>query len=171
METKRVLVIEKLIFNIPDDYVSESGRDEVTIDEALELYLKHRKSQKAALENQFGNFSYFFSNMPANMIPDVPASMVTPNLLEYLNEKALQCSAGMGATLIYDKELGGYRNCYTEDEMDVFQQKKEFIQMLRESEKASSEDNRCHCDGCNEICSERCPDEPGVEEAMVNDEE
>lgn len=167
METKRVLVIEKLIFNIPDDYVSESGRDEVTIDEALELYLKYRKSQRAALENQFGNFTYFFSNMPSDMIPDIPSSMITSKLMEYLDEKALQCSAGMGATLIYDEDLGAYRNCYTEDEMPVFQQRKEFIQKLREAE---NEDGP-HCDGCNEICSERCPDEPGVEEAMAENEE
>lgn len=175
MNTKRTLVIEKLVINIPDELQAKDGRDEITIDEALEWYLQYRKTQQAALENKLGNFFYFFANLPDGAIPDLPTTMKSENFMQYLSTKSNECSAGMMATLIYDPELGAYRNCYTEDEMRIYAKKKGNLDVIRDrtekrNEKASPSDlnksadcepsEKCprnHCFDCDYICDEYCP--------------
>ena len=158
MNTKRMLVIEKLIINIPDELKSKDGRDEVTIDEALEWYLNYRKTQIAALENNFGNFHYFFANLPAGMYPDKPETMNTEKLADYLSQHSSQCSAGMMASIIYDEELKAYRNCYTEDEMKLYQEKMKIVRAQRAKNKQSDKipSDKCPTD-CYNICDENCP--------------
>lgn len=167
MNTKRMLVIEKLIINIPDELQSKDGRVEISIDEALEWYLNYRKTQLAALENNFGNFTYFFANLPAGMYPDKPETMNTEKLAEYLAHHKSQCSAGMMASIIYDEELKAYRNCYTEDEMVQYEAKMKVLRKMREKDKQSDKisNDKCPTD-CYNICDENCPKDDKKGEAM-----
>lgn len=167
MLSRRMLVIEKLVITVPDDVQSADGRDELSIDDILAWYLQYRKTQEAAIENQAGNFKYFYTNMPSGMIPDLPDSMDTGKLTGYLLDREDWKSAGCMAALILDMDLGEYRNCYTEAEMKTFERKKKIIMDQRESSIFPA--RLYNCDGCDEICSERCPDEPAVEEKMRED--
>lgn len=167
MLSRRMLVIEKLVITVPDDVQSADGRDELSIDDILAWYLQYRKTQEAAIENQAGNFKYFYTNMPSGMIPDLPDSMDTGKLTGYLLDRDDWKSAGCMASLILDMDLGEYRNCYTEAEMKTFERKKKIIMDQRATDMYPA--RLYNCEGCDEICSERCPDEPAVEEKMRED--
>lgn len=177
MESKRMLVIEKLIVSVPDEVKAADGREELTIDDILQWFLDYRKSQQAVIENQAGNFKYFYTNMPSGMIPDLPSSMDTNDLTTYLLGRSDFKAAGCMAALIWDEDLQAYRNCYTEDEMKIFNQRKTYALQQRQIEEmerkmAESKANTgASCDGCDEICSERCPDEAAVEAKMREDED
>lgn len=173
MNSKRYLVIEKLVISVPDDLQAEDGREEISIDEALAWFLQYRKTQQAAIENKYGNFKYFYSNLPPQTYPDEPATMSSQKLTQYLANREKECAVGMIASLIYDPELGAYRNAYTEDEMKVYHQKmashRSYLAKMKNPNDAWREVK--DCSQCDQICDERCPTEPQVEQQMVEGEE
>lgn len=123
--SQRILCIDRLILKIPDTVESQDGRRELTIDEALEWYLQYRKTQEAAIENGFGNFKYFSCNYPVSMLTEMEKDAVDARTeaLSYLLDHPELQSVGWLASLIYDDDLGAYRNCYTEAEMEEYNRK------------------------------------------------
>ena len=69
---KRLLVIEKLVVAIPDDFAGTDhpDRPELTINDALRFLLDYRESQNAVIENRFGNFEYTSMDFPADTMPE-----------------------------------------------------------------------------------------------------
>jgi hypothetical protein len=141
METKRVLVIEKLVLAIPDQFQSDDGRDEVSIDDALRYLLQYRQTAKAVLQNRVGNFTYFAADYPDDVIPEDASSFTKDKLLCYLLNEEKKEAVGMMATLIYDEDLKAYRNCYDEKEQKRFNaQKEQYMQYLQGNLPTEEED-------------------------------
>lgn len=202
MTGKRVLVINQLVVAVPDELQSADGREELTIDEILQWLLEYRKTANAVTRNnRMGNFLYFSMDGPNGCNPENPLEYNAQALMNYLNEAGPEkMVAGMMTALVYDEELGGYRNCYYGDEEAEFQVKKqqmlaqraeeaEYYERAREIMRQDPEryqhcgsnepaedpedSDEPSCPHCDEICSERCPDEPAVgqEDQESGDEE
>lgn len=172
METKRVLLIEKLVVAIPDDVKSEDGRDEISIADAFEYLAKFYRTAECAMHNKEGNYKYFFSNMPESMLPSDPVTMKTNDLMQYVIDDPESSIGGCIASLIFDEEIGGYyRNAYTEKEMKVFEERKKLIGIGAEEEASDeTDDNTPSCSDCDSICDEVCPDDPGSFDRMKDGE-
>lgn len=184
MVGKRLLVIDKLIVAVPDEIASMDGREELTIDAMLEWLLRYRKTADAVTKNnRYGNFLYFASDLPKGANPENPDEVSLQTLLNYLvDSDSSKRVAGMMYSLIYDEELGSFRNAYPEDDDEEFQKTKQAIldarhaaeefRMRSESEHDEDDDEEMvpSCPECDNICSERCPDEEAVGQEDGDDE-
>lgn len=168
---KRLLVIEKLVVAIPDDFIGTDhpDRPELTINDALRFLLNYRESHNAVIENQFGNFEYTAMDFPHDTIPEgemLETTFTKEKLLEYLTAHPEKSVAGAIFSLIYDEELGGYRNCYRGTEQAEFEKKKQYLMTHGDNTTESSADEQdtdeSHennpCKNCECICDENCPD-------------
>lgn len=183
MNGKRILVINQLVVAVPDDVKSKDGRLELTIDEILEWLLQYRKTSDAVLRNnRLGNFLYFSMDTPNGVNPENPNEFTAQAMMDYLSETGPEKKvAGMMTALVYDEELGGYRNCYYGEEEEQFQERKAQMLSMQEDEarmkidqfqallRQSEDSDEPSCSHCDEICDERCPDEPGVAMSQEDD--
>lgn len=132
--TNRLLVIEKLVVAIPDDYGADPNK--ITIDEALQIFLQQRQTAKAVLFNTSGNYVYFNAAIPAGVNPEDPNDFTSNLLAATLGQNPDLDYAGLLFTLVYDEDLGGYRNIYNPQEEKEFNIKKAlYLQSLKEKEK------------------------------------
>lgn len=167
--TKRVLVIEKLVVAIPDDFESKDhpGSEELTINDALRFLLDYRQTPSAVMENRFGNFEFTSLDFPKDTVPEGLGSetFTKEKLLSYLSEHPEKAAVGAMYSLYFDQELGGYRNCYRGAECDEFNAKKQFVLDYYANKKAEDPDKDTPCENCDNICDENCPEErsPDVE--------
>ena len=167
--TKRLLVIEKLVVAIPDDFAGTDhpDRPEITINDALRFLLDYRESQNAVIENRFGNFEYTSMDFPADTMPEGKGSenFTKETLLKYLADHPEKNVAGAMYSLIYDTELAGYRNCCRGSEQMEFEQRKDYLMAYyakhAASETSASDEPSEHqpCEGCECICDENCPND------------
>lgn len=186
MNAQRYLMMKSVIFAIPDTF---KPGEQVTIDEALQLLLDYRRTAHAVTENNAaGNFTYMASDYPEVTNPDMP-NFTPETLLDFVQNSASKSFGGFMATVIYDPELNALRNCYNEQELAQFMERKQFLlasnkAMMEGVERATGENLAQSCveimkgeavappepqESCNEcinICQEVCPDEPAVEEKM-----
>jgi hypothetical protein len=179
---KRLLVIDKLVLAVPDSIPSKDGREELTIDDMLEWLLRYRKTADAVTQNnRYGNFRYFSADIPKGANPNDESTYNMQTILDYLSESPEKHVGGMMTALVYDDELKSYRNAYTLDEDEEFQERKAQLleQRAREAQataeagfdydRASEDpDAGTACEGCEELCGETCPDE-GREEDDGNE--
>ena len=179
MSTKRVLVIDKLVMQIDDSFQTQDP-NKITIDEALEYLLQKRALAKSVLNNNYGNYVYFNAVMPKGSIPDKPQTFTKEILMSFLAQNPDLDYAGLMCTLVYDEELGGYRNIYNEEEEEEFQKRKEAYLMRQAMSMAESDDEipvdkdgavkmekteestdeneaMMPCTRCDNICDENCP--------------
>lgn len=188
MKTKKLLVIEKLVVAIDDDYPT-ADPNKITIDEALRYLLEKRGTAKAVLHNTAGNFVYFNASVPVGISPDVPETFTKEILLGVLDQNPDLDYAGVMMTLLWDEDLKGYRNIYNASEEAEFQKKKEeylaFLKETAENETSTGEvikgtavgmesdepattagsNEVIHCSECTyNICDESCPNDPPDDE-------
>lgn len=182
MKTKRLLVIEKLVAEIPDDFPT-ADPNKITIDEALQYLVSARQTAKAVLHNTAGNYEYFNAAIPVGISPDVPETFTKEILFNTLDQNPGMPYAGVMATLVYDEELKGYRNIYNATEEAEFQKKKaEYLEYLANQLKDDSDEEESDipvgkgeavdapspshedqegilpCSQCEyDICDENCP--------------
>lgn len=168
MITDNLLVIEKLVLNIPDSVTGSGFDGQVTINDALEYFLQHRTTVAGHMENEIGNYSFSAGILPQGCTPENTATFTSSNLLNKLSEREGEIShMGLMAMMRYDHDLQAYVNSYDSTEQERFlKMKHDYIA----SKKASEPDDtsviqEAHlpsspCDTCEDgICDEpACPD-------------
>lgn len=178
-QPKRLLVIEKLVVAVPDDYGSDPNK--ITIDEALALLLQQRQTAKAVLFNRNGNYVYFNAVIPEGINLDDPTDFNSDTLVGAIRQTEGLDYAGLMFTVVYDEDLHGYRNIYTPKEEAEFLVKKAMY--LKAKEEAEHQEDASEsidiekgetvspveddpadrtttqCFDCDHICDEDCPDD------------
>ena len=156
MSTKRVLVIDKLVMQIDDSFQTQDP-NKITIDEALEYLLQKRALAKSVLNNNYWNFVYFNAVMPKGSIPDKPQTFTKEILMSFLAQNPDLDYAGLMCTLVYDEELGGYRNIYNEEEEEIPVDKDGAVKMEKTEDSTDENEAMMPCTRCDNICDENCP--------------
>lgn len=149
MLSKNILIIDKLILALPDDFTGG-------INSALEKLIQYRSTEDAMMENKGGNFVCTAFDFPDNINPDDPSQLTKESLMQYLADNENKLLAGVISVAEFDKELGGYRNKYTKNETKEFLRKK---QELLDHYNNLSNVNVEHSDNCiteNSIKNENC---------------
>lgn len=138
MLSKNLLIIDKLILALPDDF--KGG-----INAALDCVIQYRQTEDAMLENKGGNFVLTAFDIPDDVNPDDPAQLTKEALMKYMAENEDKVMTGVITVAEFDEELGGYRNKYTKQEEKTYQKKKaEYLNTMQNN--TDSDDDDCDCD-------------------------
>lgn len=138
MLSKNLLIIDKLILALPDDF--KGG-----INAALDCVIQYRQTEDAMLENKGGNFVLTAFDIPDDVNPDDPSQLTKEALMKYMAENEDKVMTGVVTVAEFDEELGGYRNKYTKQEEKAYQKKKaEYLNTIQNN--TPDEDDECDCD-------------------------
>ena len=135
MAGRRLLVIDKLVLAIPDDLGPYGAKIPATIDEALKYFLEYRNTAAAVIESRIGNFNFAVADYPDDSNPETK-NYTLDNLVQYLQDNPEKVMAGMINSLIFDDDLGAFRNAYDTPNERVFQERK--AQLLKQRAKEES---------------------------------
>lgn len=136
MLSKNILIIDKLILSLPDDF--NGG-----LNSALEKLIQYRSTEDAMMENKGGNFVFTAFDFPDDLNPDDTSQLTKESLMQYLVDNEDKVLAGVMSVAEFDEELGGYRNKYTKNEMKEFLRKQELLNRYDKLYNANVENDEC----------------------------